>query len=309
MATTAAQQAMNLLEQQGQAPLMDFVDFTSTLVRDVFRTLVDTSREQIDAYVGMVEALSGGPTQFIANNIGDLDAAALKYLNEVVRPTFTTDPDDYTRTVAGATETFTPTNVTLIPTQVGALTDSFNGVRVDIDADQQPDEITKAIVTTGTSPTVALANLHKFTKAMLERAGRRSFDELQALLRMGLARIVPNKGFIETALTFSIDTRDTSENSSTTTTTSSNAQSANFSFGKENTSQSGVLAKIFGNAVTSKLSISANAAASRSSVQVKVVNEKSTAATNLDIDITGRVHIDFITDFFPLMPAATPATP
>jgi hypothetical protein len=286
---------------------MNFVDFTSTLVREIFRTLVDTSREQLEAYVGMVEALSGGPSQFIANNIGDLDAAALKYLNEVVRPTYTTDSTDYTRTVAAGNETFTPTDVTLIPAQVTALTESFAGVRVNVDTDPEPDELTEAIVTQANGATVKLADLHKFAKAMLERAGRRSFDELQALLRIGLARVVPNKGFIETALTFSIDTTETFESSSLTTDTNISSRSGSFSLGRETSSQPGLVSRIFGNAVTSKLNIGINASASNTRMRVNVVNEKSTAATNLDIDITGRVRIDFITDYFPLLPPAPPA--
>lgn len=303
MAETAAERALRLASQQ--APFMNFVEFTSTLIREIFRTLVDTSREQLEAYVGMVEALSGGPSQFIANNIGDLDAAALKYLNEVVRPTYTTDPVDYTRTVAGANETFTPTDVTLIPTQVTALTESFAGVRVNIDADPEPDELTEAIV--AQTNTVKLADLHKFAKAMLERAGRRSFDELQALLRIGLARVVPNKGFIETAMTFSIDTTETSESSSQTTDTTNTARSGSFSLGRETTSQPGLVSRVFGSAVTSKLNIGINASSSNTRLRVNVVNEKSTAATNLDIDITGRVRIDFITDYFPLLPPAAPS--
>ena len=298
MAETAAERALRLSSEQ--APFMNFVTFTSTLVSEIFRTLVDTSREQLEAYVGMVEAISGGPTQFIANNIGDLDVAALKYLNEVVRPTYTSDDDPYTMTGSGASAVFTPPDATLLTDQVQALTDSFAGVLADHDNDATTP--VQALTITGT--TVPLARLHAFARIMLEKAGRRSFDELQALLRMGLARVVPNKGFIETSLTFSIDTKETSESSSKTTTTNTNSQSGSFSLASEKSSSSGVLKKIFGDAVSSKLNIGANASASNTNVRVNVINEKSTAATNLDIDITGRVRIDFLTDYFPLLPPA-----
>jgi hypothetical protein len=41
-------------------------------------------------------------------------------------------------------------------------------------------------------------------------------------------------------------------------------------------------------------------------VMVSVVNQKSTAVTNLRIDVVGRVNLKFITDYFPLLPAAEP---
>lgn len=298
MAETPEERAIRLLSDR--APFMNFVEFTSTLVREVFRTLVDTSREQIEAYVGMVEALSGGPAQFIANNIGDLDAAALKYLNEVVRPNYTTDEDPYTRTETGGIVTFDPTDVTLKADQVQALTESFVGVL----ADHDNDDTTPAEALTITGNTVPLERLHAYARVMLERAGRRSFEELQALLRMGLSRVVPNKGFIETSLTFSIETESTSETKTTSTNSSVDTKSANLSLAYEKSSSPGVLKKIFGDTISSKLNIGANASASSTNIRVNVLNEKSTAATNLDVDITGRVRIDFITDYFPLLPPA-----
>jgi hypothetical protein len=283
-----ASAAQNALDLASQRPLFtNFVDFTSMLVRDIFRTLVDTSLEQLEAYVGMVEALSGGPERFIANNIGDLDAAALKYLNEVVRPTYTTDQTDYTRTGTGAAATFSPANVTLNPAQNNALIAAFAGVRVNVDSDPEPDELSEIVTTTTT--TVQLSALHAFAKAMLERAGRRSFDELQALLRIGLARVVPNKGFIETALTFDIKTEDTSSTSSTTNTNT-------------NSTIGGGLALNF---IGKRFGFGLRGGGSKTTLQTKVVNENSTSTTNLNVNITGRVHIDFITDYFPLLPAAT----
>jgi len=282
----------------------NFVDFTSNLVENVFRTLVKTSREQLETYVDMVEALSGGPSQFIANNIGDLDAAAMKYLNEVVRPEFTSDTTDYTRTDTANVITFAPQDVTLIAAKEQALTNSFSGVRTEIDdADQTPDELSEAIVTIGTTKTVKLELLHAFTKGLLERAGRRSFDQLQALLQMGLMKVVPNKGFIETSVTFDIGTKETSEQSSNSTSTSTSTKTGSFNFGFEKSSSPSLFKKIFSDTVSSKLNIGASGSATNTDVKVKIVNEKSTAATNLDIDITGRVRIDFITDYFPLLPA------
>ena len=309
MAETAAERALRLASEQ--APFMNFTDFTTTLVRDVFRTLVDTSREQLETYVGMVEQLSGGVDRFITGSVGNLDDAALRYLNEVVRPTYTTDSDAYTRTVDATSGdvTFDPADVKLIPAQVNALTSSFNGVTVDINADQVPDALTEAIVTTGGDSTVPLANLHAFAKEMIRRAAQRSFDELQALLRIGLARVVPNKGFIETAMTFSVDTSESSSRTSDTTSRSATSASGGFSIGQEQTSQTGLIGRIFGDTVTKKLNFNAGGSTSRSTLRVNVVNEKSTAATNLEINITGRVRIDFITDYFPLLPPAPAPAP
>lgn len=307
MAETAAERAIRLASEQ--APFTNFVDFTSNLVREIFRTLVDTTREQIETYVDMFEQISGGHAGFIAKNVGDLDVAALRYLNEVVRPTYTTEASDIT--MSGTTTlTFNPATVTLKTAELPALTESFGGIAVEIgDADnpQVPDDFSQAIVpasTSGGDPTISVAHLHAFAKALIERTARRSFDELQALLRIGLARVVPNKGFIETAMTYSIETRETSETSSTTTTTTSAEQSRGFNVGGFTATRGSVATELFRSAINRKLAGRYSNARSSSTLRVNVVNEKSTAATNLDIDITGRVRIDFITDYFPLLPPA-----
>jgi hypothetical protein len=92
------------------------------------------------------------------------------------------------------------------------------------------------VTTIGTNDTVTLGDLYAFTKAFLVRSGHRSFDELQALLRMGLARVVPNEGFIETALTFAINTNTSSEQSSSQTTTDVSSRNKTFVGGFSNTS-------------------------------------------------------------------------
>jgi hypothetical protein len=87
MAETPEELALRLASQP--ALFTNFVDFTSTLIRGVFDTLVDVTREQLKTYVDMVTALSGGPDQFLLQTLGDLDQATLKYLNQVVLPTYT----------------------------------------------------------------------------------------------------------------------------------------------------------------------------------------------------------------------------
>ena len=86
--------------------------------------------------------------------------------------------------------------------------------------------------------------LHAFTKGLLERPGRRSFDQLQALLQMGLMKVVPHKGFIETSVTFDIGTKETSEQSSNSTSTSTSTKTGSFNFGFEKSSSPSLFKKI-----------------------------------------------------------------
>jgi hypothetical protein len=55
MAETTEELALRLASQP--ALFTNFVDFTSTLIRGVFDTLVDVTREQLKTYVDMVTAL------------------------------------------------------------------------------------------------------------------------------------------------------------------------------------------------------------------------------------------------------------
>src|SRR5215813_13595372 len=72
------------LQAATQAPLSNFVEFTSSLVSNVLDTLVDNSIKQTRAYADLVAAVAGTVTDFEAKAIGDIDQAALKYLNDVV---------------------------------------------------------------------------------------------------------------------------------------------------------------------------------------------------------------------------------
>jgi hypothetical protein len=310
MAETPEELALRLASQP--ALFTNFVDFTSTLIRGVFDTLVDVTREQLKTYVDMVSALSGGPDQFILQTLGNVDDAALKYLNQVVLPTYTTH--NVTANPASLVTTGTSVNVatpqlavTLKPLQMQPLLDSFKGV--DIDGNGTPNTLAVTLGGTpvGTTNTVTLGDLYAFTKAFLVRAGHRSFDELQALLRMGLARVVPNEGFIETALTFAINTNTTSEQSSSQTTTDVSSRNKTFVGGFSNTSNGAAnYLRILRGTFQNNIDARNTSDKSNSQVMVSVVNQKSTAATNLRIDVVGRVNLKFITDYFPLLPAAEP---
>lgn len=304
MAETPEEVALRLASQP--ALFTNFVDFTSTLIRGVFDTLVDVTREQLKTYVDMVTALSGGPNQFLLQTLGDLDEATIKYLNKVVLPAYTTyftPPNNAPDLLPGTNIGSSTTTVTLQSGKKQLLVDSFQGL--DIDGNGSAD--TLPVTTTGTTDTVELGKLYAFTKAFLERASRRSFDELQALLRMGLARVVPNEGFIETALTFAISTNTSSEQTSTQTTTDVSTRKKTFVGGFSNTSNGAAnWLRILRGTFQNNIDARNTSDRSSSQVMVSVVNQKSTAATNMRIDVVGRVNLKFITDYFPLLPAAEP---
>ncbi|HYL75837.1 MAG TPA: hypothetical protein VEU96_16625, partial [Bryobacteraceae bacterium] len=105
------------------------------------------------------------------------------------------------------------------------------------------------------------------------------YNLMVTILKLGMQKLVIQNGMVRTKLTFHIDTTAISASSSTDV--SSQSQSvgarAGFSWGG------------FG----------ASGSYSSSIYRVHVVNETSSAATNLSIDILGEVQINFRTETFP----------
>ena len=291
------------------APFMNFVDFTTGLIHGVFQTLVDTTTEQMRAYVDLVTAVSGTLKDYQDKTLGDADAASVKYLNEFVVPEFVLNPPATALTAAEWQATTTPA-LTINRDKIQSLLKIYDGVLVDQKA--LPEPLQGEELATG-NITIATADIYKYTKALLLRGVSRSFEELKVLLQMGLMKVVPNKGFIETALTFDVKATDTSEHTSTSTDIETASRYRNFNVNASMSGSRTTNTRSFLGLKTVASSISASitggyASGSNSSeYRVHVVNEKSTAVTNVETNITGRVRIDFTTDYFPLLPPAPPA--
>src|SRR5947199_2466465 len=121
--------------------LHEFVDFTSDLVRNVFKTMIDSSIEQFEAYADLVAKVSGTVAEYEYKSLGgDTGAAALKYINEVVLPAFgavaSSNPVNPTLNAAPSSTpsnlTFTPATISFDPNKLADLDGSFANITATV---------------------------------------------------------------------------------------------------------------------------------------------------------------------------------
>ena len=307
--------------------LSKFVDFTSGLVREVFKTLIDSTLEQLDAYADLVSKVSGTVADFEAKALGDVNAAAVDYLNKVILPSFGT----------GA-----------IPTLAWSGTAvTGGGPDISLDAAKQQDlvalfaGVNAAVATLPTSPivpassplavndlttfesllestgsqilTMKTTNLHAFTVAKLKHDVKSAYDKIVTLLKLGMSKIVVEEGEIDTSLTFHVASADSDERTTSQTRTDVATHSSNWAVNGGFFGGRSVSGTIYGFLISKRSGYSVNGGAGSSStntsVQVAAVNEKSTAVTNLSFDITGGLKLRFRSDFFPSIDAASLSAP
>src|SRR5262249_52301532 len=150
---------------------------------------------------------------------GDTGAAALKYANEVVLPTFgLLDGQGNPPQLTAATDTagnltFTPTTISFDPAKLADLHGSF--ARVTPLAPPAPASSTaltkegtldqalvKTFDTTDPSKLTALAMpaaaLYAFAVAKLQHEVKASYDKIVSILKLGMQKIVVTKGKIAT---------------------------------------------------------------------------------------------------------------
>jgi hypothetical protein len=314
---------------QGSAVLTTFVDFTSDLVRNVFETLITSSMEQLTAYADLVSQVSGSLANYEDRTLGDINVASLKYMNEVVLPRFgDMTSSQYVLSANQTYDIFTSGNNTIATISLDAtkLTDFnalFAGVTAtltpvappanppttpaDVAIDGfDPADITntlKIIDQSVTPPVIKTQYLFAFSKAILKRDVKKSYDLLVTILKLGMQKIVVTDGEIHTKLTFHVDAADTDETTSSQSQVDTSVQSTSFvknrAFGG-GSSASGKLGKFLLSASFSGGASSTKAgASSQSTVRVNVANEKHTAQTSIAIDILGEVTVKFRSDFFP----------
>jgi hypothetical protein len=290
------------LQAATHAPLSNFVDFTSTLVANVFDTLVDNSIKQTRAYADLVASVAGTVTDFETKTLGGtIDEAALKYLADVVLPT-------YGGTASPALTTATPTGSTTFTNL--EVAQAYAGVTALVGSTPPPVERVFSdpavfVVGTGTNPigTIASVDLVAFTKALLRKQVRRTYDDLRALVALGVQYIVIDNGTLKTSLTFHTDSVDSSSSDTTNTRTDYSTRARNFGgyiARRGNTSFGGKIGGFFlGRSVSNSFGGSYSDNSYSSTLNVNLVNEKTSAVTNLSIDISGSLELHFRTNSFP----------
>ncbi len=253
-----------------QTDQMPFVDFTTTLVRETYKVIVDSSIEQLQAYADIVAELSHPVADYQKAITGiDFDSPALDnanlpplhdYVSEVLGLTVT-DPGTSSATIAKPAEQETADAIAETTGQEVAVATSGSS---DL-TQTQTDELLKAIY------------------AKLDTETTKQRDLLVTILEIGMQKVIVTDGKIATKLMFNVSGTETSQKTTAQVEQKASSwgvqgsASARWGWGK---------AKVSGGYQSSRLN-------------VKAVNERTASAVNIDASMMGEVEIRFRTDSFP----------
>lgn len=263
------------LAAASQLEKIGFVDFTVDLVKGVYQVIVNASMEQLEAYAELVNKVSKTLQEYQDEVLGSSDTdkneKAEKYIIDVLG--------------FNKGETYTLTD-----DQAAALKEHFAGVTVK--EGEQEKGIDDYITDSGTSKSISHEDLLKLVLEKLKKSTEHSYDLLKTILKIGMQKVVVTNGEIRSKLTFHVDASD---DYSKTISTYSNRSSGWGIGGGLSGSATGLVGKVFGAA----LGIGLSGGYSNRKLNVSVVNERSTSATNVNVDILGEVLINFRTETFP----------
>jgi hypothetical protein len=267
------------LAAASQLEKIGFVDFTVDLVKGVYEVIVNTSMEQLEAYAELVTKVSKSLEEYQDEVLGPDEAEKQE------------KAENYITEVLGFKKQDT---YTLTDDQATALREHLAGISVQ--EDEQNKGIDDYITVSGTSKEITHENLVKIVLEKLKKSTEHSYDLLKTILKIGMQKVVVTNGEIRTKLTFHIDASD--DYSKTSNQYSNNSSGWGIGGGLSG-SGTGLVGKIFG----ASLGIGLSGGYSSRKLSVNVVNEKSTSATNVNVDILGEVRINFRTETFPAIEA------
>jgi len=260
-----------------------FTEFTTHLVRDVYRIIVEASMDQLKSYAEFVDVISVSLADYQERVTGasqtDKEAKADEYISNILGLT-------------AASGVYTITN------DIDSLEQHFGGVTVEISSVMTG--FREATVAAGNDITITEANLRLFVLAKLNVQAKDTYNLLKTILELGMQKVVVTSGEIHTKLTFHVDATDTYEKTASDYDDKASSWGVGGSVkGQYGIGGGGVASKALGSFIGGGIS----GGYSSRKLSVSVVNEKSTSATNVNIDILGEVRILFRTETFPAIGA------
>jgi hypothetical protein len=289
MAEPSLERAMKVATMLNQ---IGFVEFTTDLVKNVYNVIIQATMDQLKQYAEFVKDVSKSVSQYqIDLGLGNSDDPS-----NTTNASLLANCEKYAVEVLGLTKidavSGTPAKYKIDSANNEELVDKRNAIISNL----QGIDSTPAVSTTGTADVViqppgatatsleiVKSDLDNIIAIKLRKGAEESYNLLKTILKIGVAKIVLNKGFIGTKLTFHVDASETAS----VATSDVNIKSRSFSLGG---GISGGFKKIGG---------SLAGGMSNSNLKVTVVNEKSSAVANMAIDIVGEVRLEFSTDYFP----------
>ena len=289
----AVERTLSGLTQLGDIP---FVDFTVDLVRGVYQVILEGSMEQLKAYADFVTTVSGGLAEYQKQIAGD-DPADQKELAK-----------NYAVDVLELTA---PTGTITSSTQIDISEEKWEVLLEQLGSFEAKDSsgTTKNLDSFGTPPSSYPVQpeweyLLALITEKLKADSKGSYDLLVTILKLGMQKIVVSEGEIITKLTFSVSADDTYSK------TSSNIDRKSSSWGIGGTVRgrySGKKGMLAAQSTSGFIGGWIRGGYSSENLKVNVVNERSSAATNVRGEIIGGVEIRFRTETFPTVDPASAA--
>jgi hypothetical protein len=245
-----------------------FVSFTTGLINGVFNSIVSSSITQMRSYAELLASVSKTLNEFLDDELGTdrpaAVAAAIKNGFGVNVPSGN-NPD-----------------VPLTDDQFEDMKANFAGLKLS----NKSFEETAPFATGATK--ISLTKLNNFVLQKLEKDAGDKFEYLKTLLKLGMQKVVVDRGLIRTKLTFSVSAfeRESADRKALELRNESSLDAAaGFAASKSE------LSNIIGAAAAVK---------QKSALSVNVINERSSAGSNVSASIIGEVVIEFRTDSFPI---------
>lgn len=258
---------------------LGFVDFTAGLINGTFDAVIGATIKQMEAYAKLVADVGKTLQQFQAANVSDaqIDAHLSNRYPAGVGGTSIKTDYIFTDTTDAATGVITTAEARrkavadALSAETAGLGNPLNGV---------PSAVT-----------VKELEVKTIRDAISEMLASNMMVHLRAMAREGMARIVITEGFINTKLTFKVDTTETH--------IKQEAQYRSSSFG----------ASVSGYYTGKKWGVSGAVGYSR--INVSAVNETNYDNTTMSAEMFGEVMIKFKTESFAPYeaPIATAANP
>lgn len=259
---TLAAAGAKQLEVAAKSPLSEirFPEFTAKLITDTFNALIAANIQQTQAYVELLKDVSKSLTDYINDTKDDISGEMILQFLARILP----DPTHSSGTKVRVGATLTAADATALNSAL-----AVPGV-------QENPGINAAPINDSTA-------LDTILMIVAKRIAADKYTLLKEMVRLGVLRLVVEHGVIETRLTFNTYASTFYESTKNSYNTSSYSTRASTGTGK----------------ITS-LWLKASASTSFNSLHVSTAKETNRDISGSQVQIYGRVQIDFKTDYQPM---------
>ncbi len=242
-----------------------FPEFTTKLVSDTFDALIAANLRQQQGYIELIEAVSKSLKAYINDTRDDIGPSEImQLLGAAVPPSSPGATSEPTKVKPGAK---------LTEADATALNNALEIKGIELDKDNKA----------ATAGTLSQSGYDKILDAAAMRLAANKYDQLEQMTKLGMLRLVVDNGTIETRLNFhAYGSEYFNRNTS--------AYSRD-SFALRASAKTGGLLSAW---------VSASASTSYTSMNVSTASTRQNESSGVDVNIFGRVQLNFHTDYLPL---------